>query len=164
MKNQCPCGSGKPFEVCCQKYIEELETPLTAEQMMRSRYSAHVNQQIDYIKKTTHPDSLKDFNRESTTKWAKESQWLELEIISVNDGLENDETGEIEFKAKYIEGKSTQIHHELSVFKKVNNEWYFHSGKRPPQEPIVNKAAKIGRNEPCPCGSGKKYKKCCAKK
>ena len=30
-------------------------------------------------------------------------------------------------------------------------------------EPIVNKGPKVGRNDPCPCGSGKKYKNCCGK-
>jgi hypothetical protein len=32
---------------------------------------------------------------------------------------------------------------------------------RAPVEPIINTAPRVGRNDPCPCGSGKKYKKCC---
>lgn len=33
----------------------------------------------------------------------------------------------------------------------------------PPVEPIKSDKKEIGRNDPCPCGSGKKYKKCCGK-
>lgn len=33
----------------------------------------------------------------------------------------------------------------------------------PPVQPIHKEKAEIGRNDPCPCGSGKKYKKCCGK-
>ena len=164
MENQCPCGSGEQYETCCLKFINGSEKPGTAEQLMRSRYSAYTKQEIDYIEKTTHPNSLKQFDRESTAQWAKDSQWMGLEIISVKDGKENDDVGEIEFKAKYIEKKVTRSHHEFSVFKKHNDMWYFHTGDKAPQKPIVNAETKIGRNDPCPCGSGKKYKKCCAKK
>ena len=164
MENQCPCGSGEQYETCCLKFINGSEKPGTVELLMRSRYTAYTKQEIEYIEKTTHPDSLKQFDRESTTQWAKDSQWMGLEIISVKDGLENDEAGEIEFKAKYIEKKVSRTHHEFSTFKKHNGNWYFLTGDKAPQKPIVNTAVKIGRNDPCPCGSGKKYKKCCAKK
>ena len=32
-----------------------------------------------------------------------------------------------------------------------------------PQQPVVKKGPKVGRNDPCPCGSGRKYKKCCGR-
>lgn len=32
-----------------------------------------------------------------------------------------------------------------------------------PTTPVIRKQPVVGRNEPCPCGSGKKYKKCCGK-
>ena len=33
--------------------------------------------------------------------------------------------------------------------------------RRAPAEPVRHDAPKVGRNDPCPCGSGKKFKKCC---
>lgn len=164
MSDQCPCGLGDQYETCCQKYINGSEKPETAELMMRSRYSAYVKEEIDYIEKTTHPESLKQFDKESTAKWAKESKWEGLEIVSVEKGQVGDDIGNVEFKAKYVENKVTHTHHEMSVFKKHNDSWYFHTGDKAPQKPVVNESTKIGRNDPCPCGSGKKYKKCCAKK
>ena len=41
--------------------------------------------------------------------------------------------------------------------------WYFVDGAPGRQEPFVRDDAKVGRNDPCPCGSGKKFKKCCGK-
>ena len=35
------------------------------------------------------------------------------------------------------------------------------AGDRQPVQQVVRGSAKVGRNDPCPCGSGKKYKKCC---
>jgi hypothetical protein len=38
-----------------------------------------------------------------------------------------------------------------------------HRGPKPPSHPVVNERAKIRGNDPCPCGSGKKFKLCCRK-
>ena len=46
-------------------------------------------------------------------------------------------------------------------------EWWacFQPPKQPPgQRPVASKKSKVGRNDPCPCGSGKKYKRCCLRK
>ncbi len=50
----------------------------------------------------------------------------------------------------------------VEVAKPVSEGFAGGDGSQPKvKKPVVNKTAKIGRNDPCPCGSGKKYKKCC---
>ncbi|MGY8718810.1 MAG: SEC-C metal-binding domain-containing protein [Verrucomicrobiia bacterium] len=52
--------------------------------------------------------------------------------------------------------------HEKSEFELIDGNWIFSKTLR--EGPAPAKAApKIGRNDPCPCGSGKKYKKCCGR-
>ncbi|MGL5427819.1 MAG: YchJ family protein, partial [Cetobacterium sp.] len=110
---------------------------------------------------THHPETKSDMDIEETKRWALESEWVGLEIISTEEGTENDEEGIVEFKVSYKENGKDIIHHEKSKFIKVDGQWLYH-GWLPLQGTIV-KDEKIGRNDPCLCGSGKKYKKCCAK-
>ena len=50
----------------------------------------------------------------------------------------------------------------VEVAKPVSEGFAGAAGKSAgPKKPVVNKGQKVGRNDPCPCGSGKKYKKCC---
>lgn len=161
MSQICHCDSKLNFEDCCQPYLEGAKFPLTAVDCMRSRYSAFVENNIDYITSTHHPDHLKNYSQEETQQWASQSDWLGLTILNSEDGLENDSEGQVEFEAKYkAQGKQFN-HHELSHFKKVDGKWYFVDGQII-NDPIKRSTPKIGRNEPCPCGSGKKFKKCCA--
>ncbi len=159
--NICPCGSDKDYENCCQPIINGLRIAETAEKLMRSRYSAYVKFEIDYILKSTHISQKHLYSIEDIREWAKNSQWKKLEIISTKNGSSKEIIGEVEFKAYYIENNQDKIHHELSLFKKEDGIWYFVSGQNPKSiltQPITKK---IGRNDPCSCGSGKKYKKCC---
>lgn len=133
----------------------------TAEELMRARYSAFETGDIDFIVETHHPETKSDMDIEETKRWALESEWVGLEIISTEEGTENDEEGIVEFKVSYKENGKDIIHHEKSKFIKVDGQWLYH-GWLPLQGTIV-KDEKIGRNDPCLCGSGKKYKKCCAK-
>ena len=94
-------------------------------------------------------------------KWSKESEWMGLEIVNTDKGTETDDEGIVEFKATYREKGKTVVHHEKSYFVKKDGTWYYQKWL-PLQRTIVNDS-KVGRNDPCPCGSGKKYKKCCGK-
>ena len=126
---------------------------------MRSRYTAFTVADVDYIEQTTDPSQRKSFDRDGTEAWAKQSEWLGLKIVSTDAGLENDTKGEVEFIASYKFDGVQRDHHERSEFKKRDGEWFFLDG-RMVQAPVRNEN-KVGRNDPCPCGSGKKYKKCC---
>jgi len=157
---KCPCGSTLAYEKCCEPLIKGASQATTAEILMRSRYSAYVNAEIDYLYATTHPDHRKGYDHEGTRKWAESSQWLGLEIVSSRGG-EGDSLGEVEFIARFSDEGVETAHHELGKFKKLDGNWYFTEGKMVTSKPLISN--KIGRNDPCPCGSGSKYKKCCGK-
>lgn len=159
MEELCPCGSTTPYAECCEPIIAGRRSASTAEQLMRSRYSAYVKVAIDYLYATTHPAHRKGYDHDGTREWAENSGWEGLEIIGTKRGGPEDSTGEVEFIAKFTEKGSARTHHELAMFKKEEGNWFFTDGKMVGQKPIVSN--KVGRNEPCPCGSGAKYKKCC---
>jgi SEC-C motif-containing protein len=127
---------------------------------MRARYSSFVECEIDFLQKSHHPAQRDEVNAEELEVWAKESKWLGLTIKECQNGKETDDEGTVEFVAQYEFDKKLQTHHELATFKKEDGVWYFVNGE------ILNStlrrvAPKVGRNDPCPCNSGKKYKKCC---
>jgi len=157
---QCPCGSGKEFTSCCEPYLSGKKAAPTAEALMRSRYTAYTMANIDYIVETNSPSTRDDLSREETKKWAEESTWKGLEIISTREGLEGDDEGFVEFSAFFDQEDEKYEHHEMSRFVREDGKWFFHSGRIVPRT-VVRTEPKIGRNDPCPCGSGKKYKKCC---
>jgi SEC-C motif-containing protein len=145
---------------CCKPYLEAGKAPPTAEALMRSRYTAFAQGDVDYLEATLAPGTRDDFDRKAITHWARQSQWLGLEVLSTEDGQEGDETGYVEFIANFSLDGERYAHRERSLFSKVDGRWYFQEEANRKNQPIV-KGAQPGRNDPCPCGSGKKYKKCC---
>lgn len=133
----------------------------TAEELMRARYHAYETCDMEFIKESHDPDNTDGIDWAECEKWARESQWLGLEILSTTKGGENDKDGIVEFKATYIENGKTIVHHERSYFVKKNRVWFYQKWL-PITSTRINEN-KVGRNDPCPCGSGKKYKKCCGK-
>ncbi|MDC7126553.1 MAG: YchJ family protein [Spirochaetales bacterium] len=157
--SDCPCGSGKAYDACCGQYISGTKLAPTPEALMRSRYTAYVKHNIDYIVDTHNPERIHRLDRKSTEEWSNNSEWLGLEIIKTED-KENE--GTVEFVAKFRQDGVDYDHHEVSTFLKLDGEWFFDDGYTP-SATVVRDTPKVGRNEPCPCGSGKKYKKCCGK-
>ncbi len=168
----CPCqihpsssaiSSPLLYKDCCQPYHDRLYAP-DGERLMRSRYSAFVLVKPDYIVKTTLPaqQALLDIN--AIESWAKETNWAGLEIVAHMPKL-GKRHAQVEFKAYFNIKDNTanleekmQAHHELSAFvkvtDKVNNDvrWYF-------LDPTV--AMTVNQKQPCICGSGEKFKRCC---
>jgi SEC-C motif-containing protein len=128
---------------------------------MRARYSAYVFAMMDFIFDSTHPDHCEGYDHVGTKEWAETAEWHGLEIISTKKGGVGDSTGEVEFIARFSEKGDQREHHEAGQFKKKDDCWYFTEGKMVRPKPLT--VAKIGRNDPCTCGSGLKYKKCCGK-
>lgn len=159
----CPCGSELEYSNCCQPLISGEKTAETAESLMRSRYTAYAKKETDYIAQTVHPDQRQGDSRKTIEEWADNTQWNKLEIIECSAGGPEDSEGFVEFAADYTEKGKKRKHHELAVFKKYEDKWYFFDGQAPQIKQVVRSGPKVGRNEPCPCMSGKKYKKCCAK-
>ena len=157
----CPCGSGSPYTECCEQIISGGQPANTAEQLMRARYSAYVFALMDFIFESTHPDHRHDYDHAGTKEWAETAGWQGLEIIDTKMGGEDDSVGEVEFIARFIEKGNSREHHEAGQFKRKDGRWYFTEGNMVRQQPLT--ATKVGRNDPCTCGSGLKYKKCCGK-
>jgi SEC-C motif-containing protein len=159
----CLCGSDKSFGECCEPFLNGTGNAPTAEALMRARYSAYASANMDFIERTIHSSNRAAFDRESARKWAEESQWQGLEIMNVIDGKEDDAEGTVEFIATYSQKDETVKHHEIATFRKEADTWTFVDGHLSNQ-PFRRDQPKIGRNDPCHCGSGKKYKKCCGQK
>lgn len=157
----CPCGSGRDIIECCNPFLQGQQTPLTAESLMRSRYTAYVKTEIDYIYETTHPSQRSKFNRQESLQWSRNTDWQSLEVLRTEKGDETDDTGIVEFVARYREKSKAVQHHEIAEFKKEGGRWFFVDGHAPKPIQSIRQGPKIGRNDPCPCASGKKYKKCC---
>ena len=155
----CPCGNPQPYEKCCGPYVSGTADAPTAETLMRARYSAYVKGEIDFIINSHAPEGRENLSREETESWSKESTWEGLEILGTRAGGPEDKKGSVEFRAHYVQKGLKNNHHEMSDFEKIDGKWYYKDGKLVPST-IVRSEAKIGRNDPCPCGSGKKYKKC----
>ena len=155
----CPCGSGVALEACCGP-LHEGAAAATAEALMRSRYSAHVLGHVDYILATHDAATRGRLDRRAVERWARESEWLGLAIVARERGGAGDDDGVVEFKATYRAGGATIVHHERSRFRRDDGRWFYVDGDIVKPAP-VRRAASAGRNDPCPCGSGKKYKRCC---
>jgi SEC-C motif-containing protein len=159
----CPCGSEKTLAQCCQPYISGKSKPKTAEALLRARYTAFTLGETDYIVNTHHTKTRKDVDRKEIESWSKNSKWEGLEILQIEAGTESDKEGKIVFHAKYRGPDKKMVDHwEQSLFEKEGNEWRFMDAQGVKPAPIQRDPSKQGRNDPCACGSGKKFKKCCA--
>ena len=129
---------------------------------MRARYSAYALGKIDFLFESLAPEARYDFDRKAVTHWSTQAQWLGLDIVATERGQEDDAEGIVEFVAHFILDGEERAHRERSKFRfdPKDVRWYFVEEVRRKGEPIV-KGDQPGRNDPCPCGSGKKYKKCC---
>ena len=120
----CHCESGKPYKLCCQPYVEQINDAPTAEALMRSRYTAFMLLNEDYLRYSWHPDTCpKNIHLNKNTKW------LGLKIINTVAGGVNTDTGEVEFVARSkINGKASRLH-ECSRFKRFENRWVYLNGE-----------------------------------
>jgi len=157
----CPCNSGQPYAECCEPLNKGATRAPGPEALMRARYSAFAQVEMHYLLETLHPGQRGDYDEDGATKWAKESDWTGLEILRVTGDPATENNGTVEFKASYRRNNEKQEHHELAEFRKVNGTWYFYDGKMVTAGQFRRDTPKVGRNDPCPCGSGKKFKKCC---
>jgi SEC-C motif-containing protein len=158
----CPCGSTLAYDSCCQPYIEGKTKAPTAEALMRSRYSAFTVHAVDYIVKTVTKRDPANLDPEAIKTWSTTSEWLGLKIIKTVSGGPSDTEGEVEFVASFSQKGNKQEIHEYAYFKKIGDQWLYDTCKKNVNT-VVRDSPKIGRNDPCTCGSGKKFKQCCAK-
>jgi SEC-C motif-containing protein len=155
----CPCCSGKTYDECCGPIISgKIDAP-TPEALMRSRYTAYATDEMEHLRKSMHPETQDEFDDKAAHQWATNATWEGLEIVNTENP--SDIQGFVEFIASFKQDNESHKHHELAQFDKIDGRWYFTDGRVKGPPTFVRQEPKIGRNEPCPCGSGKKYKKCC---
>lgn len=157
----CPCGSTRNYADCCEPIINGTMPAETAEQLMRARYTAYTKVAMDFVFNSTDPDNRAGYDHDGTRAWAEQSEWLGLEVLGTKAGGPDDSSGEVEFIARFKENGTLREHHELALFSRKNGSWYFSDGQMVKNRPL--RVTKTGRNDPCPCGSGLKFKKCCGK-
>lgn len=154
----CLCGSGKTYSDCCGHYHSGELSPPTAEALMRSRFTAYARRDIDYLLASWDPGK-----RPLTIDFSKETaEWQKLEIIGTKKGEPKDSKGIVEFKAYYTQDGEDCFMHEISRFVKTGSRWLYLDGLVKAAGKL-NAATDTGKNAPCSCGSGKKFKRCCGK-
>lgn len=150
-RHACPCGSGADFSDCCGPYLQGLSPAPTAAALMRSRYTAYTLRDAAYVLRTWHPSS-----RPPVLDLANDdSDWLGLALLNRERGQPDDTEGVVEFIARYRQGGSDRQLHEISRFVREDGCWLYLDGS------AGTRKTRPGRNDPCSCGSGKKFKKCC---
>jgi SEC-C motif-containing protein len=157
----CPCGSDIFAEKCCTPIIAGEAAP-TAEALMRARYTAFVTKQIgDFLRDTLASEKQGEFNLRDVEKSARDAEGLDFMVRALSEGGAEDEAGTVEYVARFrIRGK-VQVHHELATFRRgEDRRWLYVDGQLNPKG-APQHVNKVGRNDPCSCGSGLKFKKCC---
>jgi SEC-C motif-containing protein len=129
MNTLCPCGSNNPIDICCLPIIKELKEAETAEQLMRSRYTAFTLTEVDYLMKSHHPKTRNIKQKKKLKKWAQSVSWVGLSILSKDKGNINDVTGTVEFRAVFVKSGKPELIHERSAFVKENNKWFYVDGE-----------------------------------
>lgn len=126
---KCPCLSKKSFEDCCEPFLDQLEDPKTAEQLMRSRYTAFAKNYADYLVQTHHPKTKHTVSKKDLSNFCKEVEFFKLEVHDKENGLENDTEGFVSFKAYYRYKLKVEIISEKSYFEKVDGLWKYEGGE-----------------------------------
>ena len=142
----CPCQSGNSYSECCQP-LHAGAPASSPEALMRSRFSAFALGNADYVKKSWHRST-----RPATLSLDEGERWVGLSVI---DATQNGDQGSVHFKAISRDSEGFSVLEETSRFVQENGHWFYVDGI-PQVFPL-----KPGRNDPCPCGSGNKFKKCC---
>ncbi len=153
----CPCGSGAAERTCCAPILAGAVAP-TALALMRSRYTAYVRGAIDHVLATHDAATRGTVDVAAVTRWSQDTTWLGLEIVATERGADGDQAGVVEFIARGVTAGAPFAHRERSRFRRSDGRWAYVDGDAR-AAPVVATATP-GRNEACPCGSGKKYKRC----
>lgn len=154
---QCPWGSGRAYDECCGPIIAGAPAS-TAEALMRSRYTAYVRGDLDQVERTHAREIRDDFNRAEAERVAGEAEWQGLNVLSAGEA--EDGTATVEFRIRFRRDGQDLAHHERASFRREDGRWLYAQGEVNPKSPPRH-VVKIGRNDACPWGSGKKHKKCC---
>ncbi|MEK6793593.1 MAG: YchJ family metal-binding protein [Spirochaetota bacterium] len=155
----CPCCSNREFDLCCGPIIAGTPAP-TAEALFRSRYTAFAIRSLDHIDRTHAPEVRDDFNRAEAERLAELCEWLDCRVLRAEESID---TAEVEYSVKFRREGNYITSAAVSRFRREKGEWFYVSSVMKTL-PVQRTSPKIGRNDPCPCNSGKKVKHCCGEK
>lgn len=127
--SNCPCKSWLPYSECCMPFHYGRAKPETAEQLMRSRYSAYFFRLVDYLVETTHPDTRSPNLQRELEGTVHNANWSGLTIVSTSKGSKDDKSGKVEFVAEYYFQNEPYELHEVSRFKRFKGNWKYLDGK-----------------------------------
>ncbi len=145
------------FEQCCEPIHAGKRLAATAEELMRARFTAHVAHNFKFLHDTYGATAGKPYVAE---EGEPTMQWTKLVVHGHEPGSSPDKAF-VDFSAYGTEDGTEKVLHEKAEFLRVNGAWLYTREARLGPAPYKSNAPKVGRNDPCPCGSGKKYKQCC---
>lgn len=121
----CPCGLPNSYKECCGKIHASIFKASSAEQLMRSRYTAFVKGNGDYLMLSHHSSTRIAKDKKGIVDWAKSVSWIKLKVLETAKGKENDIEGTVSFKAFYYENGKVNSIDEKSAFVKENDHWVY---------------------------------------
>lgn len=148
---KCYCCSDLRFTKCCEPVLNEHSKATSPEMLMRSRYTAYVLKDERHLLATWAPST----RPQSVALENDQTQWLQLVINDHKIDKETGDTGEVAFQATFIAGDELCQMKERSNFIRKKGLWYYLDGENSIEKEMISRKA------PCPCGSGKKFKRCC---
>jgi SEC-C motif-containing protein len=157
----CPCGSKQKYSACCLPILKQEKPAANAEQLMRSRFTAHVARDYAHLHRTVLETSKEPYVEDPQA--GPTNNWTRLVIHSHEHGPKPD-FSTVDFTAYFLENDVERAFHEKAEFQKIDGTWLYTKALRQGPAPIKATKKEVGRNDPCPCGSGKKYKQCCINK
>ncbi len=128
MSRPCPCTSGKTYERCCGPFIEGAQTPATAEQLMRSRFSAYALGKVGYLIATRCEAKRSEENREELARYCKAVRCVGLKITAKQEGGPEDAEGIVTFHASLQANGRRSLHIETSTFAREEGKWVYVDG------------------------------------
>lgn len=152
----CPCGSGRSCGECCAPIIAGQRLAETPEALMRSRYSAFVCAATEHLLASWHPHT-----RPAQLALGEQPQWQRLEVLGSGQAADGS-SGWVEFAAHYLTSAGAGCLREHSRFLREQGRWLYLDGS-PTAGGARTRSSRTGRNDPCPCGSGRKFKHCCGR-
>ena len=120
---RCPCGTGLPVAECCGPLLDGTRTAATAEQLMRSRYSAFVRGEPGYLLASWHPRT-----RPATLAMDPDVRWTGLDVLATTGGSPLESEGTVEFRAHYVVARTAGAQHERSRFVREGGRWFYVDG------------------------------------
>ena len=155
----CPCGSGRTYAACCGPLHSRSRVAATAEELMRARYAAHVIGDQRFLHDTYEGTARQAFVPDPVPPTER---WTRL-VVHEHALGRIPELAYVDFSAYYTQDGREGVLHEKAEFVRSDGRWIYTRAVRLGPAPVRASGPKAGRNDPCPCGSGKKYKHCCLK-